>query len=206
MASSEALVSYRQRPELPQFTLSVFTRVPHSVPRRICATAHDCYFIAHASLRHSCTGSASAYPQNPVHCGVSNEAASFAVLDWMDVPSLSEPANTRQPANRSHGLALESCPDMVFPKAFLAACCLASEYLRHNVFGRLEVMNDAGRGRQGDFVKCIWRIDTKLDLKYTRFGVEFTCAEDDHLLFRTTILAKETEEIGTHGGCSHVDE
>jgi hypothetical protein len=35
MASSETLVSNHQRPELPQFTLHVFTRVPHSVPRRI---------------------------------------------------------------------------------------------------------------------------------------------------------------------------
>jgi len=35
MASSEALVSNHQRPELPQFTLHVCTRVPHSVPRRI---------------------------------------------------------------------------------------------------------------------------------------------------------------------------
>jgi len=44
-----------------------------------CAIAHDCYFIAHTSLRHFRIGSASTCPQNPVHCGVCNEAASFAL-------------------------------------------------------------------------------------------------------------------------------
>ena len=44
-----------------------------------CAIAPDCCFIAHTSLRHFRTGSAPTCPQNPVHCGVCNEAASFAL-------------------------------------------------------------------------------------------------------------------------------
>jgi len=44
-----------------------------------CAIAHGCYFTAHTSLRHFRTGSAPTYPQNPGHCGVCNEAASFAL-------------------------------------------------------------------------------------------------------------------------------
>src|SRR2546429_1919549 len=60
-------------------TLPVFTRVPHSIPRRICATAHDWICIAHACTRDTSTACTSAFPRNTVHRGVSNEAASFAL-------------------------------------------------------------------------------------------------------------------------------
>jgi hypothetical protein len=95
MASSETLVASRrlmlytaglcgpttshERPEVPQFTLRVFTHVPHSVPRqtvRLLVTVTSSHILASAIFvlaRHPL------YPQNPVHCGVCNEAASFAL-------------------------------------------------------------------------------------------------------------------------------
>ena len=95
MASSETLVSSRRlmlytaglcgpttshgRPEVPQFTLRVSTHVPHSVPRwtaRLLLTVASSHILAFAifalARRPPC-------PQNPVHCGVCNEAASFAL-------------------------------------------------------------------------------------------------------------------------------
>lgn len=67
------------RPELPQFTLPVFTHVPHSVPRqtvRLLVTVTSPHILASAIFvvaRHPL------YPQNPGPCGVCNEAASFAL-------------------------------------------------------------------------------------------------------------------------------
>jgi hypothetical protein len=54
------------RPEVPQFTLRVCgPRAALRTPMD-CAIAPDCYFIAHTSLRHFRTGSASTYPHNRV--------------------------------------------------------------------------------------------------------------------------------------------
>jgi hypothetical protein len=95
MASSETLVSSADlcfirrasvaqllptgRPGLPQFPLRVCN--PRAALRTPvdCAIACDCYFIAHTSLRHFRIASAPTGPTKPGHCGVCNEAASFAL-------------------------------------------------------------------------------------------------------------------------------
>lgn len=52
--------------EVPQFTLRASNRRAALRTPVDCAIAHDCYFIAHASLRHFRTGSAPTSPHNRV--------------------------------------------------------------------------------------------------------------------------------------------
>ncbi len=109
MASSETLVASRrfmlytaglcgpttshERPEVPQFTLRVFTHVPHSVPRqtvRLLVTVTSSHILASAIFvlaRHPL------YPQNPVHCGVLTrlQVSLYATARWVCSP---HPART----------------------------------------------------------------------------------------------------------------
>jgi hypothetical protein len=67
------------RPEVPQFTLRVCPRVPHSVPRwtvRLLVTVTSSPILTFAIFVLT---RRPLLPQNPVHCGVCNEAASFAL-------------------------------------------------------------------------------------------------------------------------------
>ncbi len=76
------------RPELPQFTLRVFTHVPHSVPRqtvRLLVTVASSHILASAIFalaRHPL------FPQNPVHCGVLTrlQVSLYATARWVCSP------------------------------------------------------------------------------------------------------------------------
>ena len=76
------------RPEVPQFTLRVFTHLPHSVPRqtvRLLLTVTSSHILASAIFvlaRHLL------YPQNPVHCGLLTrlQVSLYATACWVCSP------------------------------------------------------------------------------------------------------------------------